>query len=137
MRTAFFLAALAVTTAFLRAQPGPAPGQSVPQRPGLGAPAGGPKVCVVEMKATTKVVHGSVCKDYCQPRILPDCVRRGLGLPCGDCGNLRTFRVLTKKVVPGPDVPVCRVKDLSEPAPSMSAGTGAKTGPGADAGKSP
>ena len=80
----------------------------------------GTKVCAVEMKATTKVVHGSACKDYCQP----PCSLAGLFQSCFggkcpscDCGTVKTARVLTKKVVPGPDVPVCKVKNVAECVP--------------------
>ncbi len=120
MRIALFLlGAIALVAApELQAQPGPAPGMRVTETPGLGATGGGPKVCAVEMRATTKVVHGSVCKDYCRDHILPNCIRERLGLTCenSSCGTLRTYHVLTKKVIPGPEVPECRVKELPLPS---------------------
>jgi len=126
MRCAFFLVAtLALLTwSELRAQPGPAPGQTTPGMRPSGSAGGGPKVCLVEMKATTRVVHGSVCKDYCRSHsCVSDFFRSCFGMKCSDCdcGTVRTYNVLTKKVVPGPDVPVCRVKDLSTLCPDPAA----------------
>jgi hypothetical protein len=76
------------------------------------------KVCVTEMKATKKVVFGSECKPFCQPR---SCLANWLWACCGfecaecadgpDCG-LRTKNVLLKKSVPGPEVPKCVLKDV-------------------------
>ncbi len=106
-------------------RPSPTPGQSVPQFPVGGAPAGGPKVCVTEPKPTTRVVYDSVCKEYCAPRCCSvlGLIRRCFGLEeecdsggCGDC-ELRTRSVLVKKVVPGPDVPTCVLKDAAACAP--------------------
>jgi hypothetical protein len=107
----------------------PAPGVSVPQPPASIASAGAPacgtaKVCVMEPKPTTKVVYDSVCKDYCVPRccslfgLLRSCTGFGDecksggcgGGGCGDC-ELRTRRVLVKKVVPDCDKPTCVLKD--------------------------
>lgn len=68
------------------------------------------KVCVVEPKATTKVVYASRCKDYCLPCCsLWDllCGRRG---SCdGGCGPVRTKAVLVKKKVPDCDARQCVV----------------------------
>ena len=78
----------------------------------------GTNVCAVEMKQTTKAVYGSVCKDYCRPHCcLTDFFHSCFGAKCSgsDCGTVHTYKVLMKKTVPGPDVPVCRVKDLSVP----------------------
>ncbi len=107
-------------------RPSPTPGTSVPQTPAGGATVAAPavgagKVCVAEPKPTTKVVYGSVCQEYCTPRcgsvlgLLKElagfgdghgCCRDG----CTDC-ELRTRRVLVKKVVPGPDAPACVLKE--------------------------
>lgn len=102
--------------------PTPAPGNErpggTPGGAGVGSPvaAGGPKVCVREMKATTRVVYTSVCKEYCLP--YGTCLWDSL-FGCGDCdeggcekcGPVRTRSVLVKKVVPGPEVPTCALKD--------------------------
>jgi len=78
------------------------------------------KICVTEMKATTKTVHNSVCKEYCLPhRSLLSILKSCCGLDdgaCGECGEVRTRSVLVKKIVPGPMTPVCAIKDLSAPA---------------------
>lgn len=69
------------------------------------------KVCVVEPKATTKVVYTSRCKDYC----LPCCSLWGLlcgRCDTGSCGPVRTKSVLVKKKVPGCDTKQCVVKEL-------------------------
>lgn len=121
MRCAVYLLATAVTLGVapaLQAQPAPTPGQGpTGMRPGRTMGAGGPKVCAIEMKPTTKVVYGSICKEYCRPNCcIGDFFRACCGTKCSDCGNCgapHTTKVLMKKVVPGPDVPVCRVKDLS------------------------
>lgn len=127
MRSAFFmLAAVALTGATgLRAQPPtaeiiPAGHHRVIADESCGTCT--TKVCVIEGKATTKAVHGSVCKDYCRDHILPHCLRVRLGLTgeC-DCGTPSTYNVLTKKIVPGPEVPVCKVKDLSVQVPTAPA----------------
>lgn len=116
-------------------QPPPAGGPGAPEaKPGEAVPCG-PKACVVEMKATKKVVHGSDCVEYCQPRsCLADFFRSccGLGGRGCECGQLRTKNVLTKKTVPGPEVPVCVAKDVSAlcPAPPV-------TVPGPKVGKQP
>ena len=121
MRSVLFLLAVTalVVAPELRGQPGPGT-QTIPESPYQGVKPTGSQVCATVMKKTTKVVHGSVCKVHCQPHCLPDCIRSCFGLSCGgcDCGTLRSFKVLTKTVVPGPEVPVCRVKDLSDPGPS-------------------
>jgi hypothetical protein len=105
-------------------QPAPIPGgtgvqmQPAPVPAGTGAPlaCAGPKVCVREMKATTKVVRGSECKDFCVPRsflvdFMRSCMGKG-GCADGDCGNVHTKSVLMKKTVPGPDKAVCTLKEL-------------------------
>jgi len=122
MKHAVWLLAAMITlagAASARAQPGPTPGmgQLPPRQRGtIDTGTGAPKVCAIEMKPTIKVVHGSMCKDYCRPHCsLSDWFRSCCGARCSDCaacGDVHTYKVLMKKVVPGPDVPVCRVKEL-------------------------
>jgi hypothetical protein len=118
------LFAACLTAVEVQAQPGPAPGQGSSTMRAKGVfemGTSGPKICAIEMKATTKVVYGSACKDYCHPRSLSigDFFRSCFGHGCsmGQCGTVRTYNVLMKKDIPGPDVPVCRVKDLSALVP--------------------
>ena len=133
MRCALFLTAvvfvLGVSTGS-RAQPGPVPGQSKlpPRSKGVfESGMGGPKICAIEMMPTTRVVYGSECKDFCRPySSICDLVRSCFGKKrcgdcggCADCGTIHTYNVLMKKVVPGPAIPVCRVKDLSALPPGM------------------
>ena len=78
----------------------------------------GTKVCAPDTKATTKVVHGSICKEYCQPRcslagLFRSCCGTSSGCADCECGDVRTARVLLKKTVPGQSVPVCAVKDVT------------------------
>jgi hypothetical protein len=78
----------------------------------------GTKVCAPDTKATTKVVYGSTCKEYCQPRcslagLFRSCCGTSSGCADCECGDVRTKRVLLKKTVPGPSVPVCVVKDVT------------------------
>src|SRR5690349_2706668 len=95
------LVAVLATSTYGRAQvppPTAAPGNERPQTNPGGAgtppPAVGPtpKVCVLEPRPTTKVVYGSVCKQYC----LPSCSLLGLfDRCCGrcsacGCGEVRT-----------------------------------------------
>ncbi|MCE9561566.1 MAG: hypothetical protein K8U57_05885 [Planctomycetes bacterium] len=141
MRWILFSLAVAVLLTLSQSgqsQPGPTPGQSIPGgRPGAGGvlDTGVPKICVVEFKKTTKVVHGSDRKDYCRPRsIVLDAIRSCFGLgsgckECKECGDLKTFHVLTKKTVPGPEVPVCVVKDLSALHTVSSTAAGAAVTP--------
>ena len=88
------------------------------------------KVCLPEVKHTTKVVYGSVVKEYCRPRTSFSGMFHTMFGPgsCSDCerNDVRTYRVLMKKIVPGPDVQKCVVKDLSPvmkatPPPSKKA----------------
>jgi hypothetical protein len=115
-----------VAAAELQAQPGPAPGQGSSGMRAKGVfDTSGPKVCAIEMKATTKVVYGSACKEYCHARSpsIGDFFRSCFGHGCssGQCGTVRTYNVLMKKEVPGPEIPVCRVKDLSSLVPQAAA----------------
>jgi hypothetical protein len=72
------------------------------------------KVCVVEMRPTTKVVYDSVCKEYCLPHCsLLDLIRGCCGhCAGGECGPVRVRRVLVKKTVPGPERPQCVLKEV-------------------------
>jgi hypothetical protein len=88
------------------------------------------KICVSEPKPTTKTVYSSMCKEYCQPRIyLLGWIKELCDDDCanGNCGDVRTVRVLIKRTVPGPTVPACVLKEvvpcksLSVDAPKMLA----------------
>jgi hypothetical protein len=120
-RVAVFLAACGVVAGAAetgaRQQPmgqPPASGQAPPPAPPDGS--AGSKVCVPEAKATTRTVYTSVCKEFCAPpcRLL-DHVRRWCGMPAAcpadGCGELKAYRVLVKKTVPGPPAVTCVVKD--------------------------
>ena len=103
----------------------PAPGYCAPA-PSYCAPTCAPapcpttqKICVTETKPTTKVVHSSVCKDYCIPHCGLGCLFShgcgGCGDDCGECnecGHVHTRHVLVKKFVPGCDVKVCVPKEV-------------------------
>lgn len=117
-------------------QPPTLPGESVRQTPRDlvgGAPAGSPKVCVYEPKATKKVVYTTVCKEYCAPDYSPLAVlRRCLGHntcdgPCPPEPLVKT--VLVKKVVPGPDKMVCALKDAPPCLPVVVPGVPAAAPP--------
>jgi hypothetical protein len=111
------------------------PGNQKPQNTvggaGVGAIVDGKqRVCVIEPKATTKTVHGSVCREYCSPRcsVFKSLMSRFRGSDdscggCGDCCELLHRRVLTKKTVPDCDTKTCVLKeipgcDLLIPAPA-------------------
>ncbi|MDB5307899.1 MAG: hypothetical protein JWO38_2101 [Gemmataceae bacterium] len=73
---------------------------------------GTPHVCVIEMRPTTRTVYTSVCKDYCRYDgsilgIIRRCCGTGGDCPC----EMKTRTILIKKIVPGPDVPVCVAKE--------------------------
>lgn len=76
------------------------------------------KVCVSEPKKNTKTVYTTKCKDYC----VADCgslfssLFGGGCVPCdaGNCGEVRTKRVLVKKTVPDCDTTQCVVKELGK-----------------------
>ena len=94
--------------------PSPAPGGWVMPTVFPAAPSVA-KACVTEPKATTCVVYGSVCKEYCVPKCsLPNLLAGWFGDGCRTCDgcDLKYKRVLVKKVVPGPDVPACVLKDV-------------------------
>src|SRR5438105_4720019 len=67
------------------------------------------KLCVREAKKNTRVCYSCVCKEYC----LPKCSLWALfsGGCCGGC-ELRTKRVLVKKVRPDCDTTQCVVKEV-------------------------
>jgi hypothetical protein len=76
------------------------------------------KTCVSVPKHNTKVVHSSVCKDYCLPHCGLSCLSHGCNDcqdGCGPCGRVRTRHVLTKKFVPDCDTTQCVVQE--SPAP--------------------
>jgi hypothetical protein len=102
----------------------PAPGPDEARAGACCGPA--PKVCVVELQRTTKVVYGSVCKEYCVPKCsLLDLFRGCCGCAGGCCGEVRVRQVLTKKVVSGPCKPKCVLKEQAPCNPCP----GGKSGP--------
>jgi hypothetical protein len=110
-------------------QPKPVVGGWVAGNCAPGAPTAA-KACVTEPKATTCTVYGSLCKEYCAPRctlhnMLAGWFGEGCCETCDGC-ELKYKRVLTKKVVPGPEVPACVIKDVPVvgwcPAPAATPG---------------
>jgi len=81
------------------------------------APCDKMKVCAVELKPVTKVVYGSLCKEYCPPKCSLSGLFHWCCRDCGgcDCGTVRTRNVLTKKVVPACPVPTCVLKEVPVP----------------------
>jgi hypothetical protein len=81
------------------------------------------KICVTESKPTTRTVYGSMCKEHCQPRSsLFGWMKELCDDNCanGNCGDVRTVRVLIKKTVPGPTVHACVLKEAA-PCKPLSA----------------
>ena len=78
------------------------------------------KICVSDEVKQTKVVHGSRCKEYCVPTCfllnwLPFHKKNADGCSScdqGQCGNIRTRRVLVKYVVNDNPKKVCVVKEV-------------------------
>jgi hypothetical protein len=73
------------------------------------------KICVKEMKPTTKTVYSAAYKEYCLPHCsvlshIKSCCGMG-SCADGDC-TVRTRHVLVKKIVPDCDKPACVLKEL-------------------------
>jgi len=81
------------------------------------------KVCVTEMKQTTKVIYSSAIRYYCKPhKSLMDILK---GRSCSECEGYNNCEVWTKKVlikhvVPGKEKPVCVLKDCGAPGVETS-----------------
>ena len=85
------------------------------------------KVCVKECVPKTKVVYEVKCREYCVGK----CSFFGmLRSACGDCadgacGEVRTKKVLIKKIVPDGTEAKCVLKDAPTAAPHATGGTSA------------